>query len=111
MARYNAAHKFSEFCAGRCVHDLTHVKPVHVSAYIESLLRGFAKSTIKQHLAAIRMLFDWLVVGHINGARALTAKKYPADELKKLRKGADEALFEKLRNEISENDGGEDGDE
>ena len=57
-AYYNAACKFSEFCAERGVHDLAYVKPVHVAGYIESLREGFAKPTIKQHLAAIRMLFD-----------------------------------------------------
>jgi len=44
---------------------LARVKPVHVAGYIESLREGFAKPTIKQHLAAIRMLFDWLVVGQV----------------------------------------------
>jgi site-specific recombinase XerC len=47
------------------VHDPEHVKPVHVAGCVESLLSGFAEPTIKQHLAAIRMLFDWLVVGQI----------------------------------------------
>src|ERR1700739_4888090 len=52
-AYYNAASKFSEFCAERGVHDLARVKPVHVAGYVESLLLGFAQPTIKQHLAAI----------------------------------------------------------
>src|SRR3984957_9206985 len=64
-AYFNAACKFSEFCAERGVTDLEYVKPVHVAGYVESLREGFAKPTIKQHLAAIRMLFDWLVVGQI----------------------------------------------
>ena len=34
-----------------------------VAAYIEGLPN--AKPTVKQHLAAIRMLFDWLVLGQI----------------------------------------------
>jgi integrase/recombinase XerD len=34
-----------------------------VAAYIESLGQSMSKPTVKQHLAAIRMLFDWLVVG------------------------------------------------
>ena len=78
-AYYNAACKFSEFCAERGVHDLAHVKPVHVAGYIESLREGFAKPTIKQHLAAIRMLFDWLVVGQIidvNPAHAVRGPKH-----------------------------------
>jgi site-specific recombinase XerD len=78
-AYYNAACKFSEFCAERGVHDLAHVKPVHVAGYVESLLPSFAKPTIKQHLAAIRMLFDWLVVGQIievNPAHAVRGPKH-----------------------------------
>ena len=76
-AYYNAACKFSEFCAERGVQDLQYVKPVHVSAYIESLQSRFAKPTIKQHLAAIRMLFDWLVVGQIIGANPAHAVRGP----------------------------------
>jgi site-specific recombinase XerD len=78
-AYYNAACKFSEFCAERGVHDLARVKPVHVAGYVESLLPGFAKPTVKQHLAAIRMLFDWLVVGQIievNPAHAVRGPKH-----------------------------------
>src|ERR1700722_6038396 len=52
-AYYNAACKFLEFCAERGVHDLAYVKPAHVAGYVESLLPGFAKPTVKQHLAAI----------------------------------------------------------
>lgn len=43
---------------------------------------------------------------------ALVAKQYMPDELTKLGKGADDAFFEKLRSQITENnDEGEDGDE
>ena len=78
-AYYNAVCKFSEFCAERGVHDLERVKPVHVAGYVESLRAGFAKPTVKQHLAAIRMLFDWLVVGQImdvNPAHAVRGPKH-----------------------------------
>ena len=36
-----------------------------VAAYIEQLTKTYAPATVKQHLAAIRMLFDWLVVGQV----------------------------------------------
>src|SRR5271154_5268577 len=78
-AYYNAACRFSEFCSQHGVHDLAHVKPVHVAGYVESLREGFAKPTIKQHLAAIRMLFDWLIVGQIievNPAHAVRGPKH-----------------------------------
>ena len=82
-AYYNSACKFSEFCADRGVHDLAHVKPVHVAGYVESLLKGFAKPTIKQHLAAIRMLFDWLVVGQVIDVNPAHAVRGPKHVVKK----------------------------
>lgn len=82
-AYYNAACRFSEFCAARRVFDLENVKPVHVAAYIESLRDGFAKPTIKQHLAAIRMLFDWLVVGQIIDVNPAHAVRGPKHVVKK----------------------------
>jgi hypothetical protein len=45
------------------------LRPSHVAAYIEkmSLDAEFSPPTVKQHLSAIRMLFDWLVIGQANG--------------------------------------------
>ena len=39
---------------------LAAVRTHHVSAYVERLTRTYRAPTVKQHLAAIRMLFDWL---------------------------------------------------
>ena len=36
-----------------------------VAAYVEALTRALSPATVKQHLAALRMLFDWLVVGQV----------------------------------------------
>ena len=52
---------------------------MHVAAYIRGLGKGFEKPTVKQHLAAIRMLFDWLVTGQIvatNPAHAVRGPKH-----------------------------------
>jgi site-specific recombinase XerC len=52
---------------------------VHVAAYIEGLQATAAKPTVKQHLAAIRMLFDWLIIGHVlavNPAHAVRGPKH-----------------------------------
>jgi site-specific recombinase XerC len=49
--------------------------PIHVAAYIAVLQTTAAKPTVKLHLAAIRTLFDRLVVGQIlaiNPAHALS---------------------------------------
>src|ERR1700680_1897000 len=57
-AYYKAACRFSDWCQGRGVHELAGVKPLHVAAYIEALQGELSKPTTKQHLAALRMLFD-----------------------------------------------------
>jgi hypothetical protein len=38
---------------------LRRVRPIHVATFIEELLQELSKPTVKQHLAALRMLFDW----------------------------------------------------
>jgi len=38
---------------------------VVVAAYVEELTRARSPATVKQQLAALRMLFDWLVVGQV----------------------------------------------
>ena len=84
-AYYKAACRFADWCEGRGLLDLAQVKPPHVAAYIEGLTvarpvgPGLSKPTVKQHLAALRMLFDWLVVGHVldvNPAHAVRGPKY-----------------------------------
>jgi integrase/recombinase XerD len=52
---------------------------LHVAAYIEQLGRERSAPTVKQHLAAIRMLFDWLVVGQVvatNPAHSMRGPKH-----------------------------------
>jgi integrase/recombinase XerD len=38
---------------------------VHVAGYVEQLGREMSPPSVKQHLACIRMLFDWLVTGQV----------------------------------------------
>jgi site-specific recombinase XerD len=106
LAYYKAACRFSEWCDG-CGLDLAQVKPIHVAAYIEELLnlpmgRPLSKPTVKQHLAALRMLFDWLVVGHImdvNPAHAVHGPKHSQKTGKTTVLNADEAraLLDRIR--------------
>jgi hypothetical protein len=37
--------------------DPAKIKPIHVAAYVEELQRTHSKPTVRQHLAALRMLF------------------------------------------------------
>ena len=61
-----AAGAFLSWCETRgAIKDLRQMQPVHVAAYIEQLGREMSAPTVKQHLASIRMLFDWLVTGQV----------------------------------------------
>src|ERR1700691_633960 len=62
-AYLRAGLDFSAWCESRYLTELVDIEPLHVAAYIETLGKRLAKPSVKQHLAAIRMLFDWLVVG------------------------------------------------
>ena len=57
-----AVGQFLAWCAARGL-GLTAVSPLHVAAYIRT--HPGSAPTVKQHLAAIRMLGDWLVVSQV----------------------------------------------
>ena len=54
-----------------------------VAAYIEQLTAMRSAPTVKQHLAAIRMLFDWLVTGQIVPTNPAGSVRGPRYSLKK----------------------------
>jgi integrase/recombinase XerD len=60
-----AAAAFLRWCERQGIGELGRVQPVHVAAYIEQLQGERSAPTIKQHLACIRMLFDWLITGQV----------------------------------------------
>src|SRR6202521_1836526 len=71
----------TEFCDWRdqARLGLLDIEPVHVAAWVEKLGREFSPPSVKQWLAAVRMLFDWLVVGQVlavNPAAAVRGPKY-----------------------------------
>jgi integrase/recombinase XerD len=59
-----AVARFLAWCDDRRI-GLTKIEPVLVAAYIEELCGTHSRPTVKQHLAAIKMLFDWLVTGGV----------------------------------------------
>jgi site-specific recombinase XerD len=59
--------------------SLQQLQPILVAAYIEELQKKQSAPTVKQHLAAIRMLFDYLVIGQVipmNPAASVRGPKY-----------------------------------
>ena len=73
----------SEWCEGRNLFDLARVRPIDVAAFIERLQETHSKPTVKQHLATLRMLCDWLVVGHALNVKPAHARRGPKHVVKK----------------------------
>jgi site-specific recombinase XerD len=93
-AYMNATRRFARWCEARGISELAAVEPSHIAAFIKHLEKQFTPPTVKQHLAALRMLFDWLVIGHVidvNPAHAVRGPKYVAKKGKTPVLAADEA--------------------
>ena len=78
-ANLHAVSRFFAWCEHHQLGQLADIEPLHVAAYIEALGKDFEKPTVKQHLAAIRMLFDWLVTGQVvatNPAHSVRGPKH-----------------------------------
>lgn len=78
LAYYRAAVRFSQWCE-RLGIELTSIEPVRVALYVQELGETVEPPTVKQHLAAIRMLFDFLVTRQVvrfNPVAAVRGPKY-----------------------------------
>jgi site-specific recombinase XerD len=76
QAYARAVADFCQWCESRGL-ALENLEPVIVASYIEQ--HPGSPPTVKQHLAAIRMLFDWLVIGQVipmNPAASVRGPKY-----------------------------------
>lgn len=76
-------------------------RAVVVAAYVEELGQQVSAPTVKQHLAAIRMLFDWMVIGQVmpfNPAAGVRGPKHVYQEGKTpvLEAGDARALFDAI---------------
>jgi site-specific recombinase XerD len=78
-----AVGEFLAWCEGRGVASIAAVQPLHVAAYIEALSRSRAAPTAKLRLAAIRRLFDWLVIGQVMPTNPAASVRGPAHSVKR----------------------------
>jgi site-specific recombinase XerD len=78
-----AVGEFLGWCEGRGVASITAVQPLHVAAYIEALSQSRAAPTAKLRLAAIRRLFDWLVIGQVIPTNPAASVRGPAHSVKR----------------------------
>lgn len=75
----NAVRSFALWCESHGLVRLPDIRPFHVAAFLDDLQRSRSAPTVKQHLAALRMLFDWLVVSQVmplNPAHAVRGPKH-----------------------------------
>ncbi len=72
-----AATEFFDWLAAKGVTQLTAIESVHVATYIEQLSRERSAPTAKLRLAALRHLFDWMVIGQIMPTNPAAAVRGP----------------------------------
>ncbi len=75
VAYATACFQFFDWCEARGLTSLHAIEPLHVAAYLET--HAGAVPTVKQHLAAVRMLFDWLVIGQVISANPAHSVRGP----------------------------------
>jgi len=76
-----AVRQFFAWCERHRVRTLPEISPVVIAAYIEN--HPGAAPTVKQHLAAIRMLLDWLVIGQIMPVNPAASVRGPKHVVKR----------------------------
>jgi len=82
-AYYRNAMRFFAWAQARGM-ALAAIRSYHVSAYVEELGISHSAPSVKQHhLATLRMLFDWLSLGHVLEINPAAAVRGPAHVVKK----------------------------
>lgn len=76
LAYAQAVKQFFDWLEARRIQSLDLIEPTFLAAYIEQ--HPGSAPTIKQHLAAIRRMFDWLVTGHVIPHSPATSVKGPS---------------------------------
>lgn len=77
-----AVRRFFDWCEVHLI-ELHQIEPMLVAAYIEEVSQTLEAPSVKQHLAAVRMLFDYLVVGQVLKMNPASAVRGPKHVVKK----------------------------
>lgn len=77
-----AVARFCQWCEFRSI-GLPQISPFLVAAYIEELTQERSAPTVKLHLAAIRMLCDYLVTGQVLSVNPAAPVRGPRHVVKK----------------------------
>jgi len=77
-----AVADFLAWCEDHGVVSITAVQPLHVAGWIELQSHQNSAPTAKLHLAALRHLFDWLVIGQVIPANPAASVRGPRHVVK-----------------------------
>ena len=78
-----AVMDFLAWCDEHAVPSIAAAQPLHVAAWIKGQTREQSAPTVKQQLAAIRHLFDWLVMGQVVPLNPAASVRGPAHSVHK----------------------------
>lgn len=78
-----AASDFVAWAERHSIRSLDDVRAIHVASWVEDMMERYATATVKQHLAGVSMLFDWLVVHQLLGSNPATSVRGPRQRLAK----------------------------
>lgn len=84
--RRSYGRSVGDFCAwleARGMRDITQVNSFIVAAWVEHMQQEHPAPTVKQRLAAVRMMFDWLATGGVMPFNPATAVRGPRHSVKK----------------------------
>ena len=76
-----ACSRFFAWCDERGL-KLAEIRPFDVAAWVEGLQHHHSAPGVKQQLAAVRMLFDWLIIGQVAPSNPASAVRGPKHVVK-----------------------------
>ncbi len=78
MAYGRAVAGFCSWAQTQGFTEIVDLEPIHVAAWLEARMTEVSAPTVKQELAAVRRLFDWMVTGHFMVINPADAVRGPA---------------------------------
>jgi integrase/recombinase XerC len=83
QAYYRSVASFLSWAQSHGLETLNAIEPLHVAAWVEILSVRYSVASVKLHLAALKMFFDWMVVGHILRFNPASSVKSPRQVIRK----------------------------
>ena len=83
QAYARAAHRLFDWLAEHGINNVADIEPVHIAVWVEERMREASRPTVKQELAGIRSLFDWLTVRQVVSSSPAAAVRGPKHSVRR----------------------------